>query len=182
MHELPANAALLRPHGPALPHCKEKRRTDVWATIGPERAARTRRARQLAGGELTTAPGHNPVAGPDAIGGPHWSPSGPAFAAPASVVGRRRPTAATTRCGLDDQEVPYPAADARSLQPQCRRPWLARTARLHVARGRRLKVTRETATLSRKAAVPCAGTLTYDAAESESISSLCGRADDRGDA
>jgi hypothetical protein len=45
------------------------------------------------------------------------------------------------RFGLDDQEVHYPAADARSLHRQCRRPWLARTALSHVARDTRPEVT-----------------------------------------
>src|SRR5919108_1879215 len=39
----------------SAPHCRQKRRSDVWATIGPERAARTWRARRgLAGDELAT--------------------------------------------------------------------------------------------------------------------------------
>jgi hypothetical protein len=134
----------------SAPHCKEKRRTDVWATIGPERAARTRRARQLAGRELATAPWPRPCRTRRYMGSSLVPPAARHSQLPASVLGRRRPAAATTRCGLDDQEVHYPAADARSLHRQCRRPWLARTPLSHVARGTRLEVTRETAPFAAK--------------------------------
>jgi nucleotide-binding universal stress UspA family protein len=108
-------AIFLRPSSTSAPHCREERRSNVWATIGPERAARTRRARRgLAGGELATARGHNLVPGPTllellirfAAARHARCQAGPA---------RRGPrTAATTQFGGRPGRD-FPAAEARPL-------------------------------------------------------------------